>query len=438
MQNKNDKDLIDEFLKFLEDSPTPFHAVANMATQLDAAGFKRLQEQEQWNIQANQCYYVVRGDSSLIAFSNHGDPVSQGIRMVGAHTDSPCLKIKPQPERIQNGYFQLLAEVYGGVLLNPWFDRDLSLAGRITLETDTHSLVHLLIDFKNPIAFIPSLAIHLDREANSKRSINSQKHTIPVLFRADKDKIEFQTLLIQHIQTHHPEFKNSRVLGYELSLYDTQSPALLGLHQEFIASARLDNLLSCFVGLKATLEHERKLPTLLICNNHEEVGSQSSVGAKGPFLNDVLSRWIDGTRAARVSLNRSLFISADNAHGIHPNYNDRHDSNHGPLLNHGPTIKLNHNQSYATDHETSSVFQKICEAVQVPCQSFVSRNDMGCGTTIGPITSAEVGVKTLDIGVPQFAMHSIREVCGAQDIAYLFHALKEFYHTESLNVKAAI
>lgn len=431
-----DDAFIDDFLDFLGSSPTPFHAVANMARRLDDAGFKRLREPESWKLEEDQRYYVIRNGSSIVAFCNMGDP-GAGIRLVGAHTDSPCFKFKPQPERIKKGYFQALAETYGGVLLNPWFDRDLSIAGRVTLQTADQSLVHRLVDFRRPVAVIPSLAIHLDREANSNRSVNAQTHTVPILFCTEEKQPEFRSVIATELAREHPDYAGSEILGFELSLYDSQPPARVGVNGDFIAGARLDNLASCYIGLRAILDHDHSLPALLVCNDHEEVGSQSAAGADGPFLRDVIERWLGGRASMTAAMDRSLLISADNAHGLHPNYTDRHDENHDPLLNAGPVIKINHNQRYATNSETGGLFRALCRRAEVPVQSFVGRSDMACGTTIGPITAGEIGVKTLDVGIPQLAMHSIRETCGARDPEYLYRALREFFDTRTLQAGEA-
>lgn len=427
---------VDDFLEFLGASPTPFHAVANMARRLETAGFIRLREQESWDLEVNQRYYVVRNGSSLVAFCNTGDP-GQGIRLVGAHTDSPCLKIKPQPERVRRGYFQVLAEPYGGVLLNPWFDRDLSIAGRVTLQAGGESLVHRLLDFRRPVAVIPSLAIHLDREANSNRSINAHTDTLPILLRTEEENPALTAVLADQIAREHPDYAGAEILGFELSLYDTQPPARVGVNGEFITGARLDNLASCYIGLRAVLDHDHQLPALLVCNDHEEVGSQSAAGADGPFLRDVINRWLGNRASMTTAMDCSLLVSADNAHGLHPNYTDRHDENHDPLLNGGPVIKVNHNQRYATNSETAGMFKALCRRAEVPVQSFVSRADMGCGTTIGPITAGEIGVKTLDVGIAQLAMHSIRETCGARDPEYLYRALRAFFDTPNLQAQEA-
>lgn len=419
-----------QLCQFLNRSTTPFHAVAAMAQELRAAGYTPLAEDESWTLRAGGKHYVTRNDSAIVAFAlgREAMPVA-GVRMVGAHTDSPCLMVKPVPERLQQGYFQLGVEVYGGALLNPWFDRDLSLAGRVSYACEAGQLRTALVDFREPIAIIPSLAIHLDREANKSRSINPQTDILPVLCRLPDDgKADFRDLLRARLLQEHPHCAVQQVLDYELCFYDTQPAALIGLRREFIASARLDNLLSCFTGLQALLAGEARVSSLLVCNDHEEVGSQSAAGAQGPLLRSVLQR-LAGTEQDYAALTeRSMMISADNAHGIHPNYIDRHDENHGPLLNAGPVIKRNSNQRYASTSETAGLFRLLAAQDEVPLQFFTVRSDMGCGSTIGPITAGVTGVRTLDVGVPTFAMHSVRELAGSDDAWSLCRVLQRFYN----------
>lgn len=426
-QNQFNQGLLD----FLHASPTPFHATTQMAHQLQQAGFIALHEGDAWQLESGQRYFVTRNDSSIIAFVYGKRPLLEtGIRMVGAHTDSPCLKVKPQPELNRRGYFQLGVEVYGGALLAPWFDRDLSLAGRVSYRDGSHTIRSVLVNFVDPVATIPSLAIHLDREVNRNRSINAQKDIVPLLLQLNENDAQtpdFRALLLAHIQREYPQLDAAQVLDYEISLYDTQAPALVGWQQDFIASARLDNLLSCYIGLQALLQSDPEVTSLLICTDHEEIGSTSTCGARGPMLQQFLERLVPDTDTRVRVLDRSLMVSADNAHGIHPNFSDRHDENHGPLLNRGPVIKVNANQRYATNSETSAIFRVLCDQAQIPVQSFVSRTDMECGSTIGPLTAAEVGVKTLDVGVPTFAMHSIRELAGSLDAWYLYRVLSGFY-----------
>ncbi len=432
---KEQQRLLDELLSFLHRSPTPFHAVSNMTAELQQHGFVALAESDRWQLRTGGRYYVTRNDSSLIAFVlGSDDVVETGLHMAGAHTDSPCLKIKPNPELQRSGYFQLGVEVYGGALLSPWFDRDLSLAGRVTYLTDDGVLANALIDFEKPIAIIPSLAIHLDREVNNSRSINAQTQLPLVLASGAETVPDFRALLLEQLRAQTGVRNAREVLDYDINCYDTQPPALVGLNQEFIASARIDNLLSCFVGLKSLIAANSGATNgarsaMLICSDHEEVGSMSTSGAQGTMLQMLLRRVAGSDENYARMIDRSLMISCDNAHGIHPNFADRHDANHGPLLNRGPVIKINANQRYATNSETAALFRHICQQIDAPVQSFVVRSDMACGSTIGPITATEIGVRTLDVGVPQWAMHSLRELAGTRDCWYLSRALTHFFQT---------
>lgn len=416
-------------LDFLRASPTPFHAVSSASAMLVEAGFKALSEGDNWQLEAGGKYFTTRNDSSLIAFVyGENSPVETGIRMVGAHTDSPCLKVKPKPDLCSKGYHQLAVEVYGGVLLHPWFDRDLSLAGRVFYRDSKGDMHRAMIDFVRPIAIIPSLAIHLDREANSGRAVNSQTDINPVLSVGQGDKVPpVRDLILAQLIAQHPHMDVATILDYELCFYDVNPPALVGLNNHFIASARLDNLLSCYVALRTLLDTDSQQSRLIVMNDHEEVGSSSMCGAHGPMLASFLQRIVPDAIQRDRMIQRSVMVSADNAHGVHPNFVNKHDGNHGPVLNQGPVIKLNSNQRYATNGFTSSLFKHWCEAVDVPVQSFVVRNDMGCGSTIGPITASEIGVHTIDIGVPTFAMHSIRETAGSDDAHYLYRVLSHFF-----------
>lgn len=421
---------------FIKQSPTPFHAVRTMAASLEGAGFVHLADNVTWQLQAGGRYYFTRNDSSLVALQLGSASLPEhGIRMVGTHTDSPCLKIKPIPEIQKHGYLQLGVEVYGGALLNPWFDRDLSLAGRVSYLNSHKQLCSSLIDFAAPVAFIPSLAIHLDREVNQKRSINQQTDLPPLLMQLnDKSTADFRALLARQLLKENPALDVASVLDYELCLYDCNPPALVGLQEDFIAGARLDNLLSCFSAVQSLLGSKGEGNRLLVCTDHEEVGSASAAGAGGPFLESVLLRLTEALQQASAQahqrmLTNSMLISVDNAHGIHPNFADKHDGKHGPLMNAGPVIKFNANQRYATNSNTAARFRNWCADIKVPCQSFVVRSDMGCGSTIGPVIATELGVSTLDIGVPTLGMHSIRELAGSQDLEYLVKVLTHFFST---------
>lgn len=419
-------------LKFLDGSPTPFHATANILRNLDDAGFTRLRETDSWNLNPKQSYYVTRNDSSVIAFSVPKPAHESGIRMIGAHTDSPCLKLKPNSAYNELGYWQLGVEVYGGVLLNPWFDRDLSMAGRVTIKSTSGKLRHVLVDVRKAIAIIPSLAIHLDREANKERSINAQTYLPPII--AAGGEFDLNELLRTLVSKHSENKKDFEIVDFELCLYPFENAALIGIKDEFIASARLDNLLSCFVATQ-TIVHENAqnkesdaeaTNRLIVCNDHEEVGSSSTSGARGTFLRDVLNRLLPNEEQRQQTIARSMMVSTDNAHGIHPNFADNHDLHHGPLLNGGPVIKINSNQSYATNSETAAIFKIAAEKAKIPLQNFVTRSDLGCGSTIGPLTATALGVRTVDVGVPTFAMHSTRELAGKDDAFHLYQALLAF------------
>lgn len=429
----NPDSMLDDFnlglCQFLDASPTPFHAVEMMKAKLIQHNYKPLDERDSWGTLPAGRYFVTRNDSSIVAFNLPSQDLAEiGFRMVGAHTDSPCLQVKPQPEKCSHSLWQLGVEVYGGALLNPWFDRDLSMAGRVSFIDSADQIQHTLINFKKPLAVIPSLAIHLDRDVNQSRTVNPQLHLPPIVFQAvDDQKFDFRDLLRKQVLAEYPECDISRVLDYEISLYDTQPAAITGLNGDFISSARLDNLLSCYVGLNALLHDDEHVANLLICTDHEEVGSMSTSGAQGSLLESVLMRLCSDIEQHHRMIQRSIMISADNAHAIHPNFADKHDAEHGPRLNQGPVIKTNANQRYATNSETSAFFRQLCQQLDVPVQDFVVRADMACGSTIGPLTASALGVRTLDIGVPTFAMHSIRELAGSQDAYLLNKVLTRFY-----------
>lgn len=420
-------------LEFLQQSPTPFHAVASLSARFLAAGYTRLQEGESWSLQKNGKYFVERNGSACIAFkTGNKSLLEHGMRLSGAHTDSPCLKLKPNPAVRRHSYVQLGVEVYGGALLHPWFDRDLSLAGRVNYKNKSGQLCAVLLDMREPLAFIPSLAIHLDREVHEGRLLNRQTELPPVILQLKEDGVfDFERFLLAQIQKQPGHETAVQVLSHELSLYDTQPPALVGLHKQFIASARLDNLLSCYTAAVALIASTDGYASVLVCNDHEEVGSASASGAQGPFLRAVLERIVaaesaDADAFERV-IHRSVMLSIDNAHGIHPNYADKHDAQHQPLLNSGPVIKVNANQRYASNSESIAFFKSVCEKAGVSHQSFVMRTDLACGSTIGPLTATELGINTVDIGLATFGMHSIRELAGAEDGPALARAVTAFY-----------
>ncbi len=414
---------------FIDQSPTAFHVAVNAASALEQAGFRSLRESDPWQGLAAGGYFVLRNDASLIAFSWPGEtPRPRPLRMAGAHTDSPGLRVKPQPLQLHQGCLQLGVEVYGGALLAPWFDRNLSLAGRVSWCGPDGTLRSSLLDCRRALATIPSLAIHLDREANNGRALNKQTDLVPLLgFSSENAPPLFTDWLKSELLAQSPSLPVASVLDFDLFFYDTQTLSRIGLGGELITGSRLDNQLSCHALVQGLIQAKDRQPSLVVLNDHEEVGSVSSGGAQGPFLKDVLGRLYGNDEERQRVLATSLFISADNAHAVHPNFAAKHDGDHQPRLNQGPVIKTNANQRYATTGLTGALFRRLCQMAEVPCQSFVMRNDMACGSTIGPLTAAEIGVATVDVGVPQLAMHSLRETVGHLDGWYLLRVMEQFF-----------
>ena len=417
----NKQDFNDGLLGFLDASPTPFHATRNMAMMFANAGFLKLNEVENWKLEAGKKYYVTRNDSSVIAFTYPKTDLK--YLMVGAHSDSPNLKLKPNAVIKEHGVVKFGVEPYGGLLLNPWFDRDLSLAGRVSYLDNENRVQNALIDVKKPLAIVPSLAIHLDDKANKDRTINKQTDMCPIL--STNEDFEFDEFI--RWQLDKVGVRDVKELyANELSFYDTQKAAFVGLRDDFIASARLDNLLSCYTAMLSICSVHEEKPMLFIASDHEEVGSDSTSGAGGSFLESTLKRIFPDFEEYMKMVRSSLMISADNAHAIHPNYPSKHDANHAPYINRGVVIKVNANQRYASNSETIAKFMKIAQELQLPLQQFVTRSDMGCGSTIGPITATRIGVDTIDVGLPTYAMHSIRELAGSDDAHALYKILTGF------------
>ena len=422
---------ISQLLKFLADSPTAFHAVQNTCQLLEKNNFKELHENEVWDVNIPGSYFIRRNSSSLIAVNlTDTNRIKSGIRMAGAHTDSPALKIKPNAENINNGLIQLGVEVYGGALLDPWFDRDLSIAGRLTIRSQDASIQNILIDFKRPVAVIPSLAVHLNREANDQKKINKQTDLVPIVMQhIDDNSPDFNAILLNQLAIENG-IEKAEIIDHELFLYDSQQPALVGMNEEFLTGTRLDNLLSCFSLVTGLIDTESKQNSLIVLNDHEEVGSQTAPGAQGPFLKSTLKRLVPDHETRQCCLHNSLMISADNAHAVHPNFADRHDKNHQPLFNMGPVIKYNANQRYATTGKTASFYKLLARKAEVPVQEFVMRSDLACGSTIGPITAGATGVQTIDIGIPTLAMHSIREMAGKEDCWQLYQVMRTYFASQ--------
>jgi aspartyl aminopeptidase len=419
-----------DLCRFIDAAPSPFHAVAECARRLEGAGFARLEERDAWKLGEGR-YYAVRG-ASLVAWANDaGAPPERGFRVVGAHTDSPNLRVKARPNTASAGWRQVAVEVYGGALLNSWLDRDLGLSGRVLVRAGPSSQARL-IHVDRPILRVPQLAIHLDREVNEKGLVlDRQRHLVPVWSLGGPEEEGLERFLAGELGVAARD-----VLSFDLMLHDVQGARLAGRAEEFISAPRLDDLCSCHAGLLALLAAATggaplaHAPVLCLFD-HEEVGSSSRAGAQGSLLESLLERVVlgGGGRAEDVhrALADSVCVSADMAHATHPNYAERHEPGHPIEVNRGPVIKINTNQRYATDAEGEALFQRCCEEAGVPVQKYFHRSNLPCGTTIGPLTAARAGLAVVDVGVPQLAMHSARELCGSADPAYLIAALTAFY-----------
>ena len=414
------QDFNEGLLGFLDASATPFHATLNMTMMLQNAGFIKLDERDRWSLEEGKRYFVTRNDSAVIAFTY---PSSKSYTMIGTHTDSPNLKLKPNSVIKEHGVVKFGVESYGGLLLNPWFDRDLSLAGRVSYLNSQNVIKDTLIDVKKPIAVIPSLAIHLDDKANKDKTLNKQTDLCPIS--TCQEDFDMEVFLKEQLLACGIE-DVQKLYANELSFYDTQKASFVGVDDEFIASARIDNLISCYIGLLTICSVSDDRAVLFVANDHEEVGSETASGAGGSFLENTLRRMCIDYEEYMQTIRSSVFISCDNAHAIHPNYPSKHDTEHQPFINKGVVIKINANQRYASNSKTVARFKNIADCAGGRYQEFVTRSDMGCGSTIGPITASRLGIDTLDVGVPTWAMHSIREICGSDDAHALYKILVQF------------
>ncbi|GHH55730.1 aspartyl aminopeptidase [Streptomyces umbrinus] len=423
----------EDLLAFLQGSSSPYHAVSQAARRLEKAGFTELSETEEWTGRSGGCF-VARGGALIAWYVPEDAPAHIPFRIVGAHTDSPNLRVKPRPDTGSAGWRQVAVEIYGGVPLNTWLDRDLGISGRLTLRDGTSTLVKV----DEPLFRVPQLAIHLDRSVNESMALDRQRQTQPIWSLGRPE----QGALLRRI-AYEADLEPTEILGWDLMLHDIQAPGHLGAEREFLVSSRLDNLVSVHAGVTAlTAATEAwskdagaesfRVP-VLAAFDHEEVGSGSETGAQSPLLERVLNRSVASRGGSGEDWSRALAgalcVSADMSHAVHPNYSERHDPDNHPLPNGGPVVKVNVNQRYATDGTGLAAFAAACERAGVPLQRFVSNNAMPCGTSIGPITAARLGVTTVDVGVPGLSMHSARELVGARDPGYLAQALAEFVTT---------
>jgi aspartyl aminopeptidase len=425
-----------DLLDFIDASPSPWHAAETMERRLAEKGYTRLEECEDWMLKPGGRHYVVRGGSSLIAFRiGRGSPAGHGFRIVGAHTDSPGLRLKPKAPHNADSMLRLGVEVYGGPILATFTDRDLSLAGRVCIRAES-GLDARLIRFEQPLLRLPNLAIHMNRGVNEDGLKLNKQSELPLLLAgldaAVEPKDRFPGLLAERAGC-----APADILSFELNVHDTQKGSFWGADGEFIADGQIDNLSSCHAGLSALLETEEGEHTSVgAFFDHEEIGSESHKGADGSFLADVLERIAFGLGIEppgyKQALARSLLVSADAAHAHHPNFPNAYEPLHAVRVNNGPAVKINANQRYATDGLTEARFMRLCEQAGVPFQKYVHRTDLACGSTIGPMTSARLGIPAVDCGCPMWAMHSARESAGVLDQAWFATALKTFFAAETL------
>lgn len=423
--------LVEAVLASIQASPTPYHCAATVASHLDTAGFRSVAPDGSIPREPGHYYRVSGGSVAAWVLPDHPDR----FVVVGAHTDSPNLRLRSNADVLSAGWRQLGVEVYGGVLLNSWLDRDLGLAGRVAVRSSDGAAMRLFHD-PRPLLRVPQLAIHLDREIRENGlKLDPQKHMVP-LWATSSTGTTFVEYLADRVGV-----DTGEVLSWDVMAFDTQAPAIVGLDEDLVASARIDNQVSCFAATHALTEITSEpsdgpasgaVPVLALFD-HEEVGSQSATGADGAMLATLLERVALAAgldRAAYLeALGRSYVVSADCAHATHPNYVDKHEPSHQITVNGGVVVKRNANQRYASDAASEGPFRQACAEADVPLQTYIHRNDLPCGSTIGPATSAALGVRTVDVGAPQLAMHSARELCGTDDIAHLHDALTAVWRT---------
>jgi aspartyl aminopeptidase len=456
MQQQDSSAHVEGFLNFVNASCSPFHAVQSAKEVLRSHGFSQLHERDSWHLKPNEKYFFTRNNSTIFAFAVGGQyKPGNGANIIGAHTDSPNLKVKPVSTRESKGYLSVAVEPYGGGLWHTWFDRDLTVAGRVVVSGDGDKFEQRLVHIDRPILRVPNLAIHLtSAEERSAFKINTQTHLgFPVLATVLKNQLNGE-IPLKEKPNHHPLLLQvlarelgvvvSQIRDFELSVCDTQPATLGGALNEFIFSPRIDNLFmsySALMGLVGSLEgdslaKEERIRLVTLFDN-EEVGSETAHGAGSNMMAQVLTRIITACyppadRSADADylqrdFSRTFLISADMAHGVHPNYGEKHDENHQPAMHKGPVIKYNANQRYATTSVTAFLLKELARRHSIPMQEFVVRNDSPCGSTIGPILSANCGIRTIDIGCPQLSMHSIREMCGTDDLTHAIALFKAFF-----------
>ena len=418
---------VEELFSFIEKSPSAFHAVETMRQELEEAGYCQLLESESWVLHRGGKYYVIRNGSSIIAFRIPAKGFV-GYQIVASHSDSPSFKIKENPEMEAEGhYVKLNVEKYGGMLMAPWFDRPLSVAGRVIVREDNHLAVKL-VNVDRDLVMIPNLAIHMNRDANEGMKYNAQKDMLP-LYGSETSKGTFMETIAESAGV-----KAETIVGQDLFLYNRTKGCVWGAGQEFLSVGRLDDLQCAFASLKGFLEAEEgdSLPVHCVFDN-EEVGSGTKQGAASTFLYDTLTRINEALGRTKSqyqqALASSFMLSADNAHGVHPNYSEKACPTNRPYLNGGVVMKFSANQKYTTDGVSAALFREICKCADVPVQVYLNRSDLPGGSTLGNISGTQVALNTVDIGLAQLAMHSPYETGGVKDTEYLIRVMRQFYGT---------
>lgn len=424
-------DLAKDMLNFIDASPSPWHAVSSVEQRLKSQGFTQLQETQAWQLLPGGSYFVIRGGASIIAFTlGQQSIVDTGFRIIGAHTDSPGLRLKPQAAFEGDGLVRIGVEVYGGPILATFTDRDLSIAGRVTIRTKSGHETKLL-KFDDALMRLPNLAIHMNREVNDKGLVLNKQNELPLFFAESENGVKADKQFLSHLAAA-LKVETRDILTFELNVFDTQAGTFWGANQEFISNSQLDNLASCHAAIIAlTATKNQNSTSICALFDHEEVGSESATGASGSFLSDIINRITTSAGLTQEShlraLAQSFFISADMAHAYHPNYPSAYEPCHHVMVNHGPVIKTNANQRYTTNADTAAYFITLCERAKVPYQQYTHRTDLGCGSTIGPIVASNLGIPSIDIGSPMWAMHSIRESAGVLDQSYMVAVLRELF-----------
>ena len=426
-----------DLLEFIHESPTNFHAVLSIKQRLQAHGFKQLFSGEAWHIEHGGKYFVTKNHSSLYAFiPGNGNLAEEGFKLICAHSDSPTFRIKPHAEMpVEGKYLKLNTEVYGGPIMYTWFDRPLSMAGRVMVKSDKPlKPATQFINFDRPLLEIPHIAIHFNRAVNDQGNpLSKQRDMLPVIAMIN-ETFEKDNFLLKLI-AQEMNIPAEDILDFDLTLYEYGKGTLFGLNNEFISSGRLDDLAMVHAGLTALLDSKpcNKTKVLAIFDN-EEVGSLSKQGADSTLLGDVLTRALCALGLSdaqiRAALAASFMVSADNAHAVHPNHPEKYDDLNRTVMNGGVVIKHNANQKYTTDAVSDAIFSEICAKAGVPVQHFANRSDIPGGSTLGNLSNAHVSMNTVDIGLAQLAMHASYETAGCADVDYMIRALRQFYKTD--------